>query len=175
MKGFHVQTVHICQHQCDRWTGHRVSLPGPHWRLLYLMYLSPTFYDIKIATRNLGSLPANTKGILPQGSTAESQLSVSVMNRGNIPLNKDQISAFEKDLPFTCPPQVHQILHITKSILPQGSTAVSQLGFSVVDLGNIDLNKDQISALEKDLTFAPPQVHKILHISGMTLRNSLDD
>ena len=97
-----MQTLDICQHQCDRWTGHRASLPSPFWRLLYLMYLSSTFYHIKIATHNLGSLPANSKGILPQGTTVESQLGFSVVDLGNIPLNKDQILALEKDLTFTC-------------------------------------------------------------------------
>ena len=44
---------------------------------------------------------------------------------------------------------------IPKDILPPGSTAASQLGFSVVNISDITLNKDQISALEKGLTFCP--------------------
>ena len=59
-----------------------------------------------------------------------------------------------------------------EGILPPDSPAsASQLGFSVVNLSSINETKDQITALEKDLTFCQTLVSPdISHI-----RNDLED
>ena len=57
-----------------------------------------------MATSNLDALLTPPKGVLPLGSTAETQLGFSVLNLCQMHLTKDQISALEKGLIFCATP-----------------------------------------------------------------------